>query len=391
MRIAYLDCFSGISGDMLVGAFLDAGLPFADLQKALGTLPLQGCSLETARTQKNQLHGTRFIVTVQMEKQVHRRFRDIKDMIQSTGLSRWVKEKSVETFESIAREESKIHNCPVEEVYFHEVGAADSIIDIVGTFYGAERLGIASVCASALPLGSGFVDTRHGRMPLPAPATLALLKGIPVYDSGLKQELVTPTGAALVRTLARSFGPMPPMVVEKIGYGAGSRDVPDRPNLLRVIIGEEELGERLETVTVLEANLDDTNPEWLSFLMDRLFEAGALDVLFCPVQMKKNRPGVLVQVIGKPHQQDDLMGVLFRESTTLGVRFRYSQRKVLERSFAELESPWGPMRVKRVLQPDGSAFIYPEYEACRKTALDKGVPLKEVYSWVMGQNRPSAK
>jgi uncharacterized protein (TIGR00299 family) protein len=390
MKIAYLDCFSGISGDMLVGAFLDAGLPFADLQKALGSLPLPGYTLGAVRTQKNQIYGTRFIVTVQMEKQVHRRLRDIKDMIQSAGLSRWVKQKSTETFEKIALEESKIHDCPVEEVHFHEVGAADSIIDIVGTLYGAEHLGIASFCASALPLGSGFVDTRHGRIPLPAPATLALLKGVPVHDSGLKRELVTPTGAGLVRTLAKSFGPMPPMVMEKIGYGAGSRDLPDRPNLLRVIIGEEALEERMETVAVLEANLDDTNPEWLSFLMDRLFEAGALDVVFCPVQMKKNRPGILVQVIGKPHQQDDLMRVLFRESTTLGVRFRYSQRKVLERSSAELDSPWGPMRVKKVLQPDGSSFIYPEYEVCRKTALEKGVPLKEIYSWVMGQNRRSA-
>jgi uncharacterized protein (TIGR00299 family) protein len=390
VKIAYLDCFSGISGDMLVGALLDAGLPFDDLQKTLGSLPLRGYRLEKLRTHKNRVHGTRFIVAVQMENQVLRRFRDIKDMIQSARLSSWVKEKSIQTFESIAMEESKIHGCPPEEVHFHEVGATDSIIDVVGTLFGVEQLGIASAYSSALPLGSGFVDTQHGRIPLPAPATLALLKGVPIYDSGLKQELVTPTGAALARVLVESFGPMPPMVVEKIGYGAGSRDLPDRPNLLRIIIGEEGLQERLETVTVLEANLDDTNPEWFSFLMDQLFEAGALDVVFCPVQMKKNRPGVLVQVIARPHQQDDLMNVLFRESTTLGVRFRYSQRKVLERSFAEIESPWGPMRVKRVLQPDGSSFIYPEYEMCRKTALDKGVPLKEIYSWVMGQNRRSA-
>jgi uncharacterized protein (TIGR00299 family) protein len=387
VKIAYFDCFSGISGDMLLGAVLDAGLPFTDLQKALGSLTLHGYRVDTVRTQKNHLSGTRLIVSVETQKQGHRRFRDIKDIIQSSGLTRWVKQKSLETFERIALEESQIHGCSVEEVEFHEVGAADSIIDIVGAIYGVERLGIVSVCASALPLSSGgFADTRHGRIPLPAPATLALLKGVSVYDSGIKQELVTPTGAALVRTLAKSFGPMPPMVVEKIGYGAGSRDLPDRPNLLRVIIGEEELEERVETVTILEANLDDTNPEWLSFLMDRLFEAGALDVMFSPVQMKKNRPGVLVHVIGNPHQQDDLIRVLFRESTAIGVRFRYSQRRVLERSSAELESPWGPMRIKRVLQPDGSFFIYPEYEECRKTALDKGVPLKEVYAWVMGQN-----
>jgi hypothetical protein len=390
VKIAYLDCFSGISGDMFVGALLDAGLPFEELRKTLGTLPLQGYSLDMAQAEKNHLHGIRFFVTVQVEKQTHRRFKDIKAMIQSSRLSPWVKAKSTEVFESLALEESRIHNCRLEDVHFHEVGATDSIVDIVGALYGMERLGIEAAYASALPLGSGFVDTRHGRIPLPAPATLALLKGIPVYDSGLSQELVTPTGAALVKGLAKSFGRMPSMVVEKIGYGAGSRDLPDRPNLLRIIIGEEALQERVETVAILEANLDDTHPEWFSFLMDRLLEAGALDVAFSPVQMKKNRPGVLVQVIGKPHQADDLMKILFTESTTLGVRFRYSQRKVLERSFSELDSPWGPMRVKNIVQPDGSVFVYPEYEVCRKIALEKGIPLKEIYYWVMGQNRRSA-
>jgi pyridinium-3,5-bisthiocarboxylic acid mononucleotide nickel chelatase len=389
MKIAYLDCFSGLSGDMLVGALLDAGLPFEDLKSALETLPLQGYRIEAQEAQKNHIHGTRFLVTVQMENQHHRRLPEIKEIIRSADLSSWVKEKSIEIFESIAREEGKIHNVPVEDIHFHEVGATDSILDIVGAAYGIERAGIGSIQASALPLGYGFADTAHGRIPLPAPAAIALLKGIPVYDSGLNRELVTPTGAALVRGFAKSFGKMPSMIVESIGYGAGSMDLLDRPNLLRIMIGEETRDELVDTVTVLEANLDDMNPEWLGFLMDRLFDAGALDVVFYPAQMKKNRPGILVQVIGRPDQQDILMRVLFQESTTLGVRYRSSQRKVLERCFAEIESPWGKMKVKKIHLPDGSIHLYPEYEVCRKIALDTGTPLKEVYSWVMGQDKVS--
>ena len=387
MKIAYLDCFSGLSGDMFVGALLDAGLPIEELASALETLPLRGYRIEAQEAQKNHIHGTRFIVTVQVETQHHRRLPEIKEIIRSADLSSWVKEKSLEIFESIAQEESKIHHVPVEDIHFHEVGAIDSILDIVGTVYGIERSGIGSIYASALPLGYGFADAAHGRIPLPAPAAVALLRGVPVYDSGLNRELVTPTGAALAKGLVKSFGKMPPMIVDRIGYGAGSMDLPDRPNLLRILIGEESSEELLDTVAVLEANLDDTNPEWLGFLMDRLFETGALDVVFYPAQMKKNRPGISVQVIGRPDQQDELMRVLFKESTTLGVRYRYSQRKVLERSFAEIDGPWGKMRVKKVHLPDGSFHFYPEYEVCRKIALDTGTPLKEIYSWVMGQNK----
>ena len=389
MDIAYLDCFSGLSGDMLLGALLDSGLPFEDLRSALDTLRLPGYSVETRQAQKNHLNGTRFIVSVEKEKQPHRRFLEITEIIRSAQLSSWVKDKSIEIFESIARAESKIHHVHVNDVHFHEVGAADSIIDIVGTVYGIERMGISGLYSSSLPLGYGFVDSQHGRIPLPAPATLALLTGIPVYDSGLKRELVTPTGAALARGLVKAFGVMPPMIIERVGYGVGSMDFSDRPNLLRIMIGQESTEERGDTVTVLEANLDDTNPEWLGFLMDRLFDAGALDVVFYSAQMKKNRPGVLVQVIGRPDQQDVLMRILFQEGTTLGVRYRHSQRKVLERSFSEFESPWGKMKVKKIHFPDGSSQFYPEYEVCRRIALDTGTPLREIYYWVMGQNRAS--
>jgi len=383
MKTAYLDCFSGISGDMFLGAMLDAGLPFEELRDALHTLPLEGYRLELEREERNHLYGTRFTVRVNESGRAVRDMASIRGIIHKSGLSDEVKDKSIEIFESLAREEGNVHNCSPEEVHFHEVGAIDSIIDITGTVFGLEYSGISSLYSSSLPLGSGFVETDHGRIPLPAPATIALLKGVPVYDAGLKSEMVTPTGAALVKGLALSFGPMPPMTIEKTGYGVGSRELPDRPNLLRIIIGREEVAPGVETVVVLEANLDNTSPEWLGFLMERLFDEGALDVLFCPVQMKKNRPGILVQVMGRPQEKDALMDIVFRESTTLGIRFRYTQRKILDRSQMKIKSPWGGMSVKRVIRPDGSAFIMPEYDVCRKIALKSEVPLKEIYNWVM--------
>ena len=387
MKIVYLDCFSGISGDMFIGALIDVGLPLEELKKALQSLPLQGYNLEVTREQRNHLFGARFKVTVSRDPQSHRRFSDIKDLICAGNLSPSVRDKSIAIFESIAMEEGKIHGCLAEEVHFHEVGAVDSIVDIVGAVLGMEYLGITRACASSLPLGSGFVETAHGRMPLPAPATAALLKGIPVHDSGLKEELVTPTGAALLKGLVHSFGPLPPMVIEKVGYGVGSRNLADRPNLLRILIGEEQGEENEETVAILEANLDDTNPEWLGFLMERLFEAGAMDVVFSPGYMKKNRPAVLVHVMGKPHQKDRLMDILFSESTTLGVRFHFTQRRILQRSSDEMDSPWGRMKVKKVFRPNGSFHVLPEFEECRQKAKEQGVPLRDIYSWVTAQGR----
>lgn len=382
MKIAYLDCFSGASGDMILGAFLDAGLALHDLRTALKTLPLEGYSLEVLREERNHLFGTRLAVAVDKEAQHARTFADIKAIIRASGLSGRVKEQSTRVFESLAVEEGRIHDCPPEAVHFHEVGAVDSIVDIVGAVFALESLGIDSLYASPLPLGAGFVDTRHGRIPLPAPATIALLKGIPVYDAGIHAELVTPTGAALLKNLCCAFGPMPPMVVDRIGYGVGSRNLADRPNLLRILLGREELALQTETVVILEANVDDANPEWLGFLMERLFREGALDVLFIPVQMKKNRPAVLIQVIARPHHKDLLMEILFQESPTLGVRFRYSERKTLQRSLTEVDSPWGRMTVKKVRYSDGSYRLFPEYETCRKIAQENHVPLRDIYSWL---------
>jgi len=387
MKIAYLDCFSGISGDMFIGALLDAGLSFEDLDQKIQALPFDSFHLEMKREARSQIFGTRFVVKTEGQEQVPRNLEVIRNIIRKGSLSRGVKDKSIRIFEELASVEGKIHNKPPEEVHFHEVGAVDSIIDIVGTVYGLERLGVTSLFVSPLPLGSGFVETAHGRIPIPAPATTALLEGVPVYDSGTHHEMVTPTGAALVKGLATSFGPMPPMVVEKIGYGVGTRDLSDRPNLARILIGHMQTEGQVDTVIILEANIDDTSPEWLGFLMERLFDAGALDVVFCPVQMKKNRPGIQIQVMGRPDQKDTLMEILFRESSTLGIRFRYTQRMVLQRSVAEVESPWGTIKVKKVLERDGSPFFLPEYEACREVALKTNRPLREIFYWVIGLNK----
>ena len=395
MKTAYLDCFSGLSGDMFLGSLLDAGLSFDQLKRCLKTLPFDGYELELRREKRNQISGTRFMVHLEQEhhkKHAHtktshenRGLKAIKKIIDQGDLSDSVKAKSFAIFEALARVEGHIHDLPPDQVHFHEVGAVDSIIDIVGTVYALETLGIDRLLVSPLPLGSGFVETAHGRIPVPAPATLALLKGVPVLNSGVQQEMVTPTGAALATGLADSFGSMPPMVVQNVGYGVGSRELPDRPNLLRIIIGHEEQGHQTDMVVALETNLDDMHPEGLGYLMERLFRAGALDVVFLPAQMKKNRPGVQVQVIGRPEQKDLLMEIMVQETTTLGIRFRYSQRKVLERNPETVESPWGKISVKRVLQGESSRLV-PEYDVCREIALKHNIPLQKIYQWIESLN-----
>jgi uncharacterized protein (TIGR00299 family) protein len=387
MKIAYLDCFSGISGDMFIGALLDAGLSFQNLDEKIRGLPFDSFHMEVKREARSQIFGTRFMVKTEGQEQTPRNLDVIRDIIRKGNLSRWVRDRSISIFEELARVEGKIHNKLPGDVHFHEVGAVDSIIDIVGTVYGLEQLGVTSLFVSPLPLGSGFVQTAHGRIPIPAPATTALLKDVPVFDSGTHHEMVTPTGAALVKGLATSFGPMPPMVIEKIGYGVGKRDLSDRPNLARILIGDPQTEGQVDTVVILEANVDDTSPEWLGFLMDRLFDAGALDVIFYPVQMKKNRPGIQIQVMGRPNQKDKLIEIVFRESSTLGIRFRYTQRVVLQRSLVDVESPWGKIQVKKVFEKDGSPFFLPEYEACREVAMKTSRPLREIYYWVMGLNK----
>ncbi len=387
MKTAHLDCFSGISGDMFVGALLDAGLPFEELKGRLSTLPLRGYEIDATRESRNGIFGTRFSVKIDHKLQAPRRLDEIREIISAGDLAGPVKEKSMRVFEHLAEAEAKAHDQPVDQVHLHEVGAADSIIDIVATVHGLHALGIEKLSSSPLPLGSGFVDTAHGRLPLPSPATVTLLLGFPVYDSGLPYEMVTPTGAALVKALAATHGPMPSMKIIDVAYGVGSRDLPDRPNLLRILIGDRKAAESVETIVVLETNVDDAPPEWLGFIMERLFEAGALDVAMCPIQMKKNRPGVQIQIMAPPECKDALMEILFRESFTLGIRFQYSQRAVLKRCVVEVDSPWGKIRVKQVTGKGGEVYFLPEYEVCREIARKENKPLKEIFSWVMSLNK----
>ncbi len=388
MKTAYIDCFSGISGDMFIGALLDAGLPFEDLQKAIGTLPFDGYSIKSEKVMKNGLCATGFLVHTHEHHHVHRNLTDIEKIINEGCLKDNVKQTSLRIFRAIAEAEGEIHNHPPEKVHFHEVGAIDSIIDIVGAAFGMDYLGIGAVSASRIPLGSGFIESGHGRIPVPAPATISLLKGIPVYDSGVTTEIVTPTGAAIIREYAASFGAMVPMTVESIGYGAGTRDLDDRPNMLRILIGSENSDSQTETIVLLHANIDDSNPEWLGYLMESLFRAGALDVTFFPVQMKKNRPGIQLEVIASPALKESLTNIIFKESSTLGVRYEFSRRAILKRSETVIKSHWGDIKAKKITRLDGIDYIQPEYESCRKIAEKSGLPLRDIYSMILSENSP---
>ena len=381
MKIAYLDCFSGVSGDMLVGSLLDAGLPFEELERIISGLNLKGYKISAKKEGRNNIFGTRFYVSLKEKDQKARYLKDIKEIIKSGDIPLAVVEKCISVFEKLAKTEGEIHHVSPDQLHFHELGAVDSIIDIVASVVGIYLLGIEKLFVSRMPVGKGIITSAHGKIPLPSPATIALLKGVPIYDSGQEVEMVTPTGAALITSLCSSFGPMPSMIVDRVGYGAGSRTLADRPNFLRILIGNDIDKQRSETVVILESNLDDMSPELLGYLMDRLFDAGAKDVAFSHIQMKKNRPGIQLQVIGQPEDKDRLSNIIFRESTTLGIRFQYSQRSVLTRGELMVESPWGKMRVKKVINQGGETALLPEYEECRRIAKTNNLALRDVYTW----------
>jgi uncharacterized protein (TIGR00299 family) protein len=381
MKIAYLDCFSGVSGDMFVGSLLDAGLSIERLKEIIAGLKLNGYTLSAKKEERNQIFGTRFSVVLEQEDQPARHLKDIKEILEGSDLPKSVIEQCILIFERLAIIEGEIHNISPEEVHFHEVGAIDSIIDVVASVAGIHLLGVGKLYVSRIPIGSAIITSVHGPLPVPTPATIALLKGVPVYDSGQDVEMVTPTGAALLTSLGSSFGPMPPMTIERVGYGVGSRTLPDRPNLLRILIGSDADTQRLETVVVLESNLDDMSPELLGYLMDTLLEAGANDVSFSPIQMKKNRPGIRLQVIAHPEDKERLTRIIFRESTTLGIRVSYSQRAVLERKELTVQSPWGKMRVKEITIRGEDTVLLPEYEECRRIAKENNLALRDVYAW----------
>ena len=391
MKIAYLDCFSGVSGDMFVGSLLDAGLPLEELESIISGLNLNGYKLSVNKEGRNNIFGTRFSVSLREKDQKARYLKDIKEIIKRGDIPLVVAEKCISIFEKLAMTEGEIHHISPDEVHFHEVGAVDSIIDIVGSVAGIYLLGIEKLFASRIPVGKGIITSAHGKIPLPSPATIALLEGVPIYDSDQDVEMVTPTGAALITSLCSSFGPMPPMTIDRVGYGAGRRSLADRPNLLRILIGNDLDKKRSDTVVVLESNLDDMSPELLGYLMDRLFDAGAKDVAFSHIQMKKNRPGIQLQVIGQPEDKDRLSNIIFKESTTLGVRFTYSQRSVLTRGELMVESPWGKMSVKKVINRDGKTTVLPEYEECRRIAKTNNLALRDVYAWAAGLTKHHEK
>jgi len=441
MRIAYLECFSGMSGDMFLGALVDAGVSPKALEETVAALNV-GARLEFSRVVRSGISATKVDVWVDEEKdkpreeswerqgqhshehsghehtQDHhehehdghthshagetwtepalsmakgvsaphggsRGLTDIREIISAAGISASAKKTAIAIFEALGAAEAKIHNTAVESVHFHEVGAVDAMVDIVCAAVGAEALGADEIICSPLNVGGGTVKCAHGTFPVPAPATVELLKDAPVYSSGLQAELVTPTGAAIVKTLASRFAAFPEMRIEKSGYGAGSRDFPGHPNVVRITIGEAASNSlaaktALETITVLEANLDDLNPQVFGYVMDRLFEERALDAFAMPVQMKKNRPGTLLTVLCKPEDAGKLTQIIFTETTTLGVRRRDEMRQTLARRWEKVDTAWGEVRIK-IASMNGTVTNYaPEYEDCRRIAAEHHVPLKQV-------------
>ena len=384
MKRAYLDGSSGISGDMFLGALVDAGISAQQLLAELKKIPLGFYELKRTRAVRGGLVGTRLEVKVPAQGS-HRHLAEIETLIKGSGLSESVQAKARAIFHRLAEAEGKLHGKPPSEVHFHEVGAVDAIVDIVGASIGLELAGIGELFSSPLNVGGGRVEAAHGTLPVPAPATAELLKGVPVYSSGVEGELVTPTGAAIVSTLAKTFGPMPAMKVEQIGYGAGAMDFHGHPNVARLFIGEAADAETAHTglpgdelVSVIEANLDDMSPQLYGYLVERALAKGALDVTCTAVQMKKGRPGIQVTVLSEPDKGDELAGLLFDETTTIGLRIYEARRKVLERESAEVETPYGRVRMKVAKRNGRVLNVAPEYDDCQRVAREKSVPLKEV-------------
>jgi pyridinium-3,5-bisthiocarboxylic acid mononucleotide nickel chelatase len=370
--LCYLDAFSGISGDMLVGALADAGADQAAIVDALASLET-GATVSFDKVKRCGIAATKFRVAIE-ETHSHRHLSHILKMIEKAALPGCVKENAARVFQRLGEAEAAVHQVPIERVHFHEVGAADSIADIVGACLGFELLGVTSIVASPLNVGSGTAQTAHGLLPVPAPATAALLRGKPIYSEGPVVELTTPTGAALAATLARGFGVIPPMRIARTGYGAGGHDFPERANVLRVILGEETGAQEATTISVLEANIDDLSPQILAYAMDRLLEKGALDVTLQPIEMKKGRPGTLLRVLARPEDRESLAQVVFAETSTLGLRTYTAERRVQARRWVDVETPHGKVRVK----VSGDGAYAPEYEDCRRIALESGVALKHV-------------
>jgi len=380
MRVCYLDCFSGISGNMVLGALIDIGLPKSVILEEVAKLGVEPFDIEVKRNERMRIYGTHVKVRVREGNGPQRSYREIKRMIEESPLDQLVKERSLDIFHRLASAEAKIHGEKIDRVHFHEIGALDSIVDVVGAAAGVKYLAIEQVFVSRIPVGSGFVRGQHGRLPVPAPATLEILKGVPIYSSSLNEELVTPTGAAILTSLATGFGDIPEMRIESLGYGVGDKVFEEIPNVLRIILGEGEGPWEGDRVWVVETDIDDMSPEIYGYLMEKLPEAGALDMTFTPIQMKKNRPGTTIKILCHEPEVNRIVDTLFRESTSIGARLYPVHRAKLSRRIEEVETKYGTVRVKVSTDHRGQIInIMPEYEDCRKIAESMGIPLKEVY------------
>jgi uncharacterized protein (TIGR00299 family) protein len=388
MRIAYLDCASGISGDMTLGALIDAGAELADIQAGIDSLGLSSCRLVRTEAKKKGFRATQITIEHEPEHK-HRHLHHITAMIDGSTLTARQKDLAKRIFQKLAEAEAKVHGSTVEKVHFHEVGAVDSIADIVGSAIGFDLLGVERIACSPVPTGHGFVEIAHGRCSIPAPATGELLRGVPLAALDVEGELTTPTGAAIVASLASEFGQLPSMTVDRIGYGAGQKDFP-QANILRLLVGEvasttgaattsgRAYPPQTESIVLLETNLDNTTGETIGHAVDRLWAAGALDVSLIAIQMKKGRPGVLLSVQARPENSDELEAILFRETPTLGVRRTVVLRTVLRREERIIETPYGPVKGKIAFLPDGSQRFTPEYESARTIADQHTVLLSQV-------------
>ena len=381
MRTAYFDLVSGISGDMTVAALLDLGVPAKRLREELGKLGGVSFQIRVGKKNVNGIRATRFQV-LPGKGQPRRSWSDIHGLIEGSGLSAEVKARSIAVFSKLAEAEGKVHGVLPEDVHFHEVGAVDSIVDVVAAAVATCHLDIDGFACSAVPLGRGLTRSLHGVLPVPAPATMELLKGFPVEDAGLEAENVTPTGAAILSALVSQRGTAPAMRIERTGYGAGTLEFPDRPNVLRIVLGEGAPALGHERMLVMETQIDDMNPEIYDYVLERLFAAGARDVTLSPVQMKKNRPGTLLRIVAEPELRDTLAEVVLRETSTLGVRCYGVERLVLQRKILKLQTRFGTLTVKVAEEPGGGKRATPEYDEARKVAASKKVPLKAVYDEV---------
>jgi uncharacterized protein (TIGR00299 family) protein len=408
-RVLYFDCFSGASGDMVLGALLDAGLPFDELRAALGSLAIDEAAVSAKKVMRAGISATKFLVRDEDDAPSHehghshdhshghahdhdhshapaavahahghRSLAEINALIDQSALSSKGKARARELFHRLGEAEASIHQIPLERIHLHEVGALDSIIDIVGAVFALEWFKADRIVSSPLNVGGGMVNSAHGLFPVPAPATVKLLEGVPVYSSGVKGELVTPTGALLLSSYASTFGPMPAMTIDRVGYGAGDRDPADTPNVLRVMVGQGEEHGNTEQIVVLECEIDDMNPQIFGSVMDRLHGAGALDVYFSSVQMKKNRPGTLLTILAKPEQRQELMAIVFRETTTIGVRYHAVTRERLDREMISVNTPHGPIRFKVARFGGNVVNAAPEFDDCQRIALARGIPVKDV-------------